>query len=78
MSRRSRCKLKLLRFIAYMDQNGLCYYCKKPMRWNQGSYKSCTVEHLIDLKYGGKTIQENVVAAHFTCNSIKGRSHRFY
>lgn len=66
-------RTKLLRFIHYMSQNGLCYYCKKPMKWTVGetSNPSCTLEHLVDVKYGGKTSVENTAAAHFKCNSIK-------
>ena len=72
---------------AYNDQQGLCFYCKQPMWYNDPSeYASkfkislrsanifqCTGEHLIPHNEGGTSKQNNIVAACSFCNSQRHR-----
>ena len=54
---------RMLAGRANMRQQGLCYWCKKPMN---GEY---TAEHVKPKHAGGKTRADNIVAAHAKCNN---------
>jgi hypothetical protein len=58
---------------AFSIQNGLCYYCDRPMapssQWPHGL--ACTAEHLVAKRDGGGNSQENIVAAHAFCNRAR-------
>ena len=47
-------------------QNGLCFYCGKPMKDDR------TLDHYIPLSRGGGDEFENTRAAHERCNHDKG------
>lgn len=53
-----------LRKYIYERDSYSCRYC--------GNAHSLSCDHVIPRKYGGKTIPENLVAACFSCNEIKG------
>jgi len=75
------------RTSAFINQNGLCYYCNQPM-WlkrtdeltvkytltpGQARQLQCTGEHLLSHKDGGSVSPNNIVAACRFCNN---RRHR--
>ncbi len=83
----SRKSLKVQRYIAYKNQNGLCYYCKHPM-WKKdpsdfskkfhtsiklASLFQCTGEHLVPHSEGGTMKQNNIVASCKFCNQQRHR-----
>jgi len=73
-----------LRVLAFDAQQGRCYYCDhalwlptskaedktKPARY------CCTAEHLVAVSEGGRTTQDNIVAACFYCNTTRHRAVR--
>lgn len=63
--------LKVLRREAYLEQEGLCYWCGQKMQW-KGWWQSprlCTADHLVPRSEGGQTIRGNIVAACRDCNN---------
>lgn len=64
-------RLRQLRHKAFVDQGGLCHWCKTPMKegdeW-QGQPYQCTAEHLRPRHKGGQTVPSNIVAACAKCN----------
>ena len=55
-------------------QNGLCYYCGKPMREDL-RHLAPTLDHYVPLCMGGEDHFENVVAACNRCNQAKKNMH---
>lgn len=56
--------------VAWEAQGRLCSICKKPLRWSDA-----TVDHKSPRGMGAGSIddrQENIAAAHATCNCEKG------
>ena len=79
---KKRVSIKKPRTAAYYRQNGLCFYCFKPM-WlhsvdefasthsisiKQANHFQCTGEHLAAHSEGGNAPQKNIVAACKFCN----------
>lgn len=79
---KKRPSLEKPRNQAFKQQNGLCFYCHKPM-WvsdidafarqygislNQAQYLKCTGEHLVAHNEGGSGKLKNIVAACRFCN----------
>ena len=75
------------RYIAFMAQGGLCYYCAQPM-WlvdrntfaerhglsgRQALQFQCTAEHLQPRSLGGTLCVGNIAAACLCCNQRRGR-----
>ena len=60
-----------LRKRAYSAQNGLCYWCHKPMKLRapQNDPDGVTGDHLVPRYQGGVTKPGNIVAACYKCNS---------
>lgn len=58
---------------AFSQQNGLCYYCGRPMapstQWPHAL--ACTAEHLVAKCDGGGNGRGNIVAAHAFCNRAR-------
>jgi len=66
---RERKKAKELKQTAWWKQkrsNGICYYCKKKF-----PVEDLTMDHLIPLIRGGKSIKSNLVPACKECNNKK-------
>ncbi len=58
---------KIWRFNQYKKtQNGLCYYCKKPIK---GAW---TTDHVIPIYRGGSSDYTNLVVSCYGCNTSKG------
>ena len=58
----------------FEKQKGLCYYCGEPMEYvrrtnGQPGRTYPTIEHLKRLADGGKSTEDNMVLAHYRCNS---------
>jgi 5-methylcytosine-specific restriction endonuclease McrA len=74
-SRRS----KKRRAQLFEKQNGLCFYCGRPMtkvkHKGDGNPKnsSLTLEHIIPLEDGGTNRLENLAASCYDCNNKKHR-----
>lgn len=65
-------RLKKLRFTAYTEQDGACYWCYEEMNLGEASKhnrKGVTAEHLVSFSKGGGTNRTNIVAACFECNT---------
>lgn len=75
------------RDVAFANQSGCCYYCRKPM-WRRRSarfarvhrltaaqltQRRCTAEHLLAQCDGGLHGQENIAAACLFCNQKRHR-----
>lgn len=72
---------------AFINQQGICYYCNQPMWLNdpekftlkynltlkQARRFQCTGEHLIAHQDGGTSAQNNIVAACRYCNQQRHR-----
>jgi hypothetical protein len=54
--------LRHLRLRAYRTQNGLCYWCKRPMDRDPESESDArlTADHLVPIYAGGKTRPGNI------------------
>jgi 5-methylcytosine-specific restriction endonuclease McrA len=63
-------RLSHLRLRAYHAQNGLCYWCQRPMERNPEAESDArlTADHLLPSYAGGKTKPGNIVAACAKCN----------
>ena len=82
--------LPRIRNLAYLNQQGLCWYCGKPMWLNdasrfakihgysvpQAKLLECTAEHLCARSEGGSDSLENIAAACWYCNSKHHRRKR--
>ncbi len=63
---RKRNKIAKIRTQKYIEQNGLCYWCKEP--FGKGPL-SCTADHILEQALGGaRKDSDNIVAAHQICN----------
>ena len=74
--------LQRTRALAFVNQNGCCIYCEKPMwladpvdfaakqsiTFKQARRFQCTAEHLCARKNGGSDTAANIVAACLFCN----------
>lgn len=58
-----------LRRLVEERAGGLCEYCRVPLEWEQSP--PC-VDHIIALKHGGPTVEENLALACYQCNGFKG------
>lgn len=64
------------RWRLYLEQDGLCFYCREPMTFHRAcrdaTSKRITTDHLIPLSKGGRYRYGNEVAACFACNNARG------
>lgn len=71
----------LRREALYYMQKSRCFYCNHkmalyiPRRDEKPSDFMCTEDHLVPQSMGGSDERENVVAACFLCNNIRGSVH---
>lgn len=59
------------------EQDGKCFYCSRTIQKNQPNdsetkENTATFDHLVPRCAGGKSTQDNLVAACFDCNNAKG------
>src|ERR1700743_1504584 len=81
-------RLIRLRDRARVRQNGVCYYCQRPM-WvaNRSEFArihglsdraarqfQCSAEHLVPISQGGGNTSANVVAACVFCNRTRHKA----
>jgi 5-methylcytosine-specific restriction endonuclease McrA len=67
--KREKSKARELRKTSWWKSkisSGICYYCKSIVPPNE-----LTMDHLIPLSVGGKSVKNNLVAACKECNSKK-------
>lgn len=78
-------RIEKSRLQAYHRQNGLCFYCQKPLWLNdpkefasrtgltlrQARLLQCTAEHLSAKKDGGRDDPANIAAACLFCNRTR-------
>ncbi len=71
----------LRREALYHMQRGRCFYCNckmalyMPKPGEKASDFMCTEDHLVPQSVGGSDARENLVAACFLCNNIRGAIH---
>jgi 5-methylcytosine-specific restriction endonuclease McrA len=76
--------LAQIRQLAFLAQQGRCYYCDHTMWLHTSSEDAkakprryqCTAEHLVPASEGGPTVQQNIVAACFYCNNTRHKAGR--
>jgi 5-methylcytosine-specific restriction endonuclease McrA len=66
-----------LRRRLYREQDGLCYYCKRPVRlafkgMPHENPDHATIDHKVPRNLGGTDDVANIVVACWSCNSVKG------
>ena len=69
--RRARARARALRQSAWWKRriaSGVCHYCRRPV-----GTKSLTMDHIVPLGRGGKSVRGNVVPACKDCNTRKQR-----
>jgi len=66
--------LSYSRFKIFQRDNFVCHICGEPIDMSAVAPAnfSPTIDHVIPIRLGGADIPDNVKAAHFICNSIKG------
>lgn len=62
------------REAAFTRQDGLCYWCKRPMIPRSANVRHddpmiCTADHLVWKSRGGTNAEDNIVAACHLCNT---------
>jgi hypothetical protein len=70
-------RVKVARRIAYQRQLGLCHWCHEPMIFKTQANASavwnhprvCTADHVLWRCRGGRTTEDNIVAACLECNT---------
>ena len=88
----SKKKVRIARCRAFHAQNGLCYYCGRPMCPSQDALPTfaldlsisqagarvllATAEHLHARSKGGSDHPKNIAAAHALCNYRRHRSKK--
>jgi 5-methylcytosine-specific restriction endonuclease McrA len=55
----------------YLRDLYICNYCGKKLQ-----KKDCTLDHVLPISKGGKTVFENTVTSCSPCNSSKGNNHK--
>ncbi len=87
---KQRQSLKTPRSIAYIRQNGKCFYCKQSMwvtdpehfakqhrlKLQQAKLLQCTGEHLTAHSNNGSSATANIAAACWFCNSHRHRTKK--
>jgi 5-methylcytosine-specific restriction endonuclease McrA len=79
LRRRDHHEARRLARRAFHRQDGLCFWCKRPMLWGgHGGNGSCepltaTADHVRPVWDGGQTISGNIVAACYECNQARGQ-----
>lgn len=63
-------RVRFNRRWVFLRDNYTCQYCAKELIPNQ-----CTIDHVVPVSKGGKTVWHNVVTACHECNNIKGNDH---
>jgi 5-methylcytosine-specific restriction endonuclease McrA len=71
MSEREKRLLKRLRNEAERKQNYKCFWCQIRMNNIENHKFCCSADHLIELRDGGTTCEDNVVAACKRCNDTR-------
>jgi 5-methylcytosine-specific restriction endonuclease McrA len=54
-------------------QNHRCCYCRERMSDDRQSWRFATIEHVIEVSKGGKSIFENLTMACMVCNSMRSQ-----
>lgn len=58
----------------FQKQDGLCHYCNCRMTMELDRENTCTRDHIITVKDGGKNGLDNLVGACFRCNVRRGNT----
>lgn len=67
--RRERARARELRASPWWKRRlaaGVCYYCRRPV-----GHRALTMDHLVPLARGGRSVRGNVVPACKACNTRK-------
>jgi len=82
MSTKGR-RVRLLAVRAFLRQLGLCFWCRRPMVYEQRAGHSgavhprlLTAEHVVEASRGGRGDPDNIVAACWQCNHERQRRDR--
>jgi 5-methylcytosine-specific restriction endonuclease McrA len=62
--------IRVARTEALTVQKGRCLYCKSPLHCGEA-----TADHKHPRKRGGRDSKENIAAACYSCNQLKGALH---
>lgn len=62
---------KHMRYNLWVEQDGKCHYCKRPMDRDNGSRLSVTIDHKLPRARGGADSRDNIVGACLECNLEK-------
>ena len=65
--KRGSFKLRLSFKLKLFAASQQCHYCKKHLNW-----EDATLDHVVPLSKGGKTVENNLVLACAPCNFAKG------
>jgi len=60
-------RVRFNRKWVFLRDNYQCQYCHKDL-----TSKECTIDHVVPVSKGGKTVWHNVVTACYSCNNNKG------
>jgi hypothetical protein len=60
-------RVRFNRKWVFLRDNYICQYCHKDL-----TVKECTIDHVVPVSKGGKTVWHNVVTACYSCNNNKG------
>jgi hypothetical protein len=71
MSPSERKRLKRLRDKAAEKQNHCCFWCEVELNNIENHQFCCSADHLIELRDGGTTCEENIVASCKRCNDTR-------
>jgi 5-methylcytosine-specific restriction endonuclease McrA len=62
--------------MCFERQNGLCYYCNKKLQLVHSKRNNfATVEHLLQVSYGGTWRNDNIAVACKPCNNKRGAAN---
>lgn len=60
-------RVRFNRKWVFLRDNYTCQYCSKDL-----TVRECTIDHVVPVSKGGKTVWHNVVTACYDCNNSKG------
>jgi 5-methylcytosine-specific restriction endonuclease McrA len=64
------------RRMCYERQEGLCYYCSKKLQLTHSKRNNfATIEHLLQISYGGTWRNDNIAVACKPCNNKRGAAN---
>lgn len=70
--------LRRVQLKFYQKQEGLCFWCNKPMLmhfdigWTPTHHRRCTLDHIKPKAHGGSHAHRNLVGSCRLCNNDKG------